>query len=346
MAAISSISLAIPTMTLGRAWVHELEVKVVEAGKAGYQGVEIFWEDLVYAAMRISPDSDEKDEAAMLRAAQYAKDLCDQNRLVVLVLQPFMNYEGVLDQSKHEELIVKLRLWFKIVKILGTDLIQIPSQMNSEGTTGDIGKLVSDMKEVAELGLKENPPVRFAYEALSWGAHLDLWEQVWDIVLKVDLPNFGTVIDTYHILACIYGDPTSPSGLQPDAETALTASLSRLASTPNLLAKLFYVQLSDAERLDPPLSPTHLYHDATQKPNIQWSRNARLFPCEEARGGYLPVEAVAKVLFEDMGFRGWVSMEVFSRTMSDPHPATPRAHAERGIESWKTLLQRLAPVVS
>lgn len=48
--------------------------------------------------------------------------------------------------------------------------------MNSDGTSGDIGKIVSDMKEVAELGLQENPPVRFAYEALSWGAHLDLYD--------------------------------------------------------------------------------------------------------------------------------------------------------------------------
>lgn len=114
-----------------------------------------------------------------------------------------------------------------------------------------------------------------------------------------------------------------------------------MGDTPNLLAKLFYVQLSDAERLDPPLSPNHPYYEATQKPNMQWSRNARLFPCEESRGGYLPVEAVATVLLKDMGFRGWFSMEVFSRTMIDPDPDTPRARAERGIQSWKNLLQRL-----
>lgn len=113
--------------------MHELDVKLFEAGKAGYQGVEIFWEDLVYAAKKISPESNEKDEAAMLRAAQYARDLCDQNGLVVLVLQPFMNYEGLLDQAKHVELIIKLKLWFKVAKILGTDMIQIPSQVCSNG---------------------------------------------------------------------------------------------------------------------------------------------------------------------------------------------------------------------
>ncbi|KAJ7147633.1 4-hydroxyphenylpyruvate dioxygenase [Mycena crocata] len=290
--------------------VHELDVKIVEAGEAGYQGVEIFWEDL--------------------------------NGLVVLVLQPFINSEGLLDRARHEELIVKLELWFKVVKVLGTDMIQIPSQMNSDGRAGDRDRIVSDLKQVARLGLKENPPVRFAYEALSWGAHLDLWEQIWHIVLQVDLPNFGTVIDTYHVRNPLWLPfSTHPPfyGLRPGGESALAASLSRMAATPNLLAKLFYVQLSDAERLDLPLSPTHPYHDAAQKPNMQWSRNARLFPCEETRGGYQPVQAVVKVLL-DKGFCVWVSMKVFSRTMSDPDPDTPRAHAARGIESWRTMVQR------
>ncbi len=46
--------------------------------------------------------------------------------------------------------------------------------MNLEGTTGNFDKLVADIREIGELGLKEDPPVRFAYEALAWGAHLDL----------------------------------------------------------------------------------------------------------------------------------------------------------------------------
>lgn len=109
--------------------MHDLDVKLLEAGKAGYKGVEVFWEDLVYAAKKITPGSDEKDEAAMLKAAQHARDLCDQNGLSVLVLQPFINYEGILDQAQHDELIVKLKLWFKVIKVLGTDMIQIPSQV-------------------------------------------------------------------------------------------------------------------------------------------------------------------------------------------------------------------------
>lgn len=46
-----------------------------------------------------------------------------------MALQPFLNYDGLLDDGKHREQIVKLELWFKVVKILGTDLIQVPTQV-------------------------------------------------------------------------------------------------------------------------------------------------------------------------------------------------------------------------
>lgn len=104
-------------------------MKFSEAGKAGFKGVEMFWEDLVWAAKKFDPTADEKNETAMLQAAQYARALCDKNGLTVMALQPFLNYDGLLDEEKHRELIVKLKLWFRVVKVLGTDLIQVPSQV-------------------------------------------------------------------------------------------------------------------------------------------------------------------------------------------------------------------------
>ena len=46
-------------------------------------------------------------------------------------------------------------------------------KMLSEGTTGDFDSIVADMKEVAIMGLQQNPPIRFVYEAMAWGAHID-----------------------------------------------------------------------------------------------------------------------------------------------------------------------------
>ena len=74
---------------------------------------------------------------------------------------------------------------------------------------------------------------------------------------------------------------------------------------------------------------------------MSWSRNARLFPYENDRGGYLPVEDIAQAIF-NMGFKGWVSMEMFSCTLADPNPKTPEELARRGITSWKALIEGFA----
>jgi hypothetical protein len=42
---------------------------------------------------------------------------------------------------------------------------------------------------------------------------------------------------------------------------------------------------------------------------------------------------------ERLGYQGWISMELFSRTMADPIPKRPDEHARRGMESWKTLVK-------
>ena len=114
---------------LGRAWVHELDVKIPEARRAGYQGIELFWEDLVYAAKSFDQAATETSERPILQAAHRVRELCDKEGLEIFVLQPFVNYDGLLDQKIHDCMIKKLHFWFKIAKVLGTEMIQIPSQV-------------------------------------------------------------------------------------------------------------------------------------------------------------------------------------------------------------------------
>lgn len=114
---------------IGRAWVHELDVKIAEAANAGFQGIEMFWEDLVYAAKKIDPTATETSQGPILQAAKWARELCDRHKLEIFVLQPFMNYDGLLDPGAHEFMITKLHFWFKVAKVLGTEMIQVPSQV-------------------------------------------------------------------------------------------------------------------------------------------------------------------------------------------------------------------------
>lgn len=191
-------------MSLGRAWVHHLPEKLKQASEAGFEGIEIFYEDLEYFA---SNYGDNKEEKSLLAAAQAIRDICDDNKLTIIGLQPFLFYEGLVDRKKHVSRINKLKLWFKLVKVFGTDIIQIPSNFLQKGITGDLDVIVQDMREAADLGLQESPTVRFAYENLAWGTYIDTWDKMWEVIERVDRPNFGCCLDTFNIAGRVWADP-------------------------------------------------------------------------------------------------------------------------------------------
>lgn len=66
-----------------------------------------------------------------------------------------------------------------------------------------------------------------------------------------------------------------------------------------------------------------------------------MFYGETDRGAYLPILPIVKALLEKegLGFEGWVSFELFNRSMADPSPDVPHEHARRAGESWKKLTQ-------
>ena len=157
--------LAIASHSLGRATIHDLETKLDQAAAYGYVGVEVFFEDLETIAKASTGQF--TPETQILAAKQF-KSSCDERNLEIMALQPFLMYEGLRDRAKQKVLVEKMKLWLKLAKVLGTDIIQIPSNFLLDGsTTGDKGTIVADMREVCELGLKENPVVRIAYEGMA-----------------------------------------------------------------------------------------------------------------------------------------------------------------------------------
>lgn len=331
---------AILSASLGRAWLHDFANKAQQASAHGFKGIEIFYEDLEHEAKRLhNVDTPSNDQ--IFSAAFRMRELLDELELAVIGLQPFLFYEGLLDRDQHARLIEKLKLWFKIAKILGTNTIQIPANfLPADQLTGDTDVIVSDLVEVADLGIQQTPPIRFAYEALCWSTHIDTWEKSWEIARKVDRPNFGLCLDTFNIAGRVWADPASPTGRTPNADQDLKESLARL-SWDLPLDKVFYIQVVDAERMDSPLIKGHPFHVDGNPSRMNWSRNARTFMYETDRGCYLPVEDVAKALIQQLGYKGYVSMELFSRTMSEEGEEVPREHAERGIAAWNKFVERL-----
>jgi hypothetical protein len=109
------------------------------------------------------------------------------------------------------------------------------------------------------------------------GSLRNTWEQVWDLVTRVDRPNFGINLDTFQILGtstisvsfltfhhtCVTEAPgparawadvastTSTDRTHPDAEERLRASLDSLTeklSGPKAHEKIVYLQISDGSR--------------------------------------------------------------------------------------------------
>ncbi|KAG8631961.1 hypothetical protein KVT40_001101 [Elsinoe batatas] len=336
---------AIASMSLGRAWVHDIETKLQAASQQGFKGIEIFYEDLEYVSKALL-ESDDPAGASLphnlIKGAQHVRQLCDRFDLTIIGLQPFLFYEGLLDRAEHDRLITKLHVWFDIADTLRTDTIQIPSNfLPADQLTGDIDLIVEDLTKVADLGLQRSPQIRFAYENLCWGTHVSTWEQAWEIVERVNRSNFGMCLDTFNIAGGVWADPESSTGRVPDADDLLAHSLHRMAQSIDL-AKIFYIQVVDAERLESPLVQGHPYYVEEQPSRMSWSRNARCFMYEEDRGAYLPAEQVARTIIEELGYTGYVSMELFSRTMSDPSEGVPQSHAIRAARAWKKFEAALA----
>ena len=94
--------------------------------------------------------------------------------------------------------------------------------------------------------------------------------------------------------------------------------------------KVFLVHVSDGQKMK-----NGLYA------RLKWARECRLFPFEEYRGGFLPMKQMVTAILGQLGFRGWVSLELFSRSTENKNPTTPAQHARRAKEFWRKLMREI-----
>ncbi|CEJ93535.1 hypothetical protein VHEMI09116 [[Torrubiella] hemipterigena] len=327
------------TVSLGRSAAgHSLSHKLMAASQHGFEGIDLLYEDLHDFAEQKYGSSCQDHE---LRAAQDITFLCQELKLEIICLQPFMHFGGRIDRETHQQDLVRLQHWTQLCQILKTDLIVFPSSfLSKEKLSTDTSTVVSDMIDAADLGSSASPPIRFALEALCWGTNIDTWDASWDVVRYVNKPNFGICLDTFNIAGRVFADPTQPNGCVADAVQALQRSLHRLMGTVDS-SKVFMVQTADAEKLSSPLNPSHPFHHKDQPARMSWSRNARLFYGEEKCGSYLPIRAIHEAIVHGLGYKGWVSFEVFNRALFDTDPELPDTIASRASKSWTKLIRHV-----
>jgi sugar phosphate isomerase/epimerase len=214
--------------------------------------------------------------------------------LRVTGFQVLRDFEG-LSGHLHAYKVDVAKAMLGMCRALGADIL-LACSSTSAHASGDEALLTKDLQKLAMLAVPLG--IRIAYEALSWGRHVNEYPRAWDIVQAAERANLGVCLDSFHILA---------NGTE----------LGRLADIdPN---KVFLVQLSD-----------FLWQEVrSPEDRIDTARHFRVFPGEGVHNE--PITRLVQEL-DAMGYRGDYSFEVFNDDFRQmPLPAV----AERARKSVK-----------
>ncbi|MES2443212.1 MAG: TIM barrel protein [Pseudomonadota bacterium] len=157
-----------------------LESKLRAVAEAGFDGVEIFENDL------LSYPGSPADIGRLIR------DL----GMTCTVFQPFRDFEGMPDDLRARTF-DRAERKFDVMQELDTGLVLVCSNC-SPLALGDRNRLVEDFAELAARAGKRG--LRIGYEALAWGRHVHDHRDAWSIVRDVDHPALGLILDSFHSL--------------------------------------------------------------------------------------------------------------------------------------------------
>lgn len=159
----------------------ELMNKLEAIARAGFDGVEIFVDDLQSSGL--SP--------------RVVGDRCRELGLTVVALQPFRDVEA-LPPELHRKRLDEAKRHFDTLAELGGDFLLACSNTREEADH-DHGRAAETLNELAELAAARE--MRIGFEALAWARHLFDYRDAWKIVRQADHPALSIVLDSYHILA-------------------------------------------------------------------------------------------------------------------------------------------------
>ena len=230
-----------------------------------------------------------------------AVQVVKRSGLRVTGFQVLRDFEG-LSGHLHAYKVDIAKAMLKMCHAVGATLLLVCSS-TSVHATGDPDAIADDLAKLAMLAVPLR--IRVAYEALSWGRHVNEYPQAWDIVERANRSNLGLALDSFHMLAT-----ATPSDeleyVFPD--------------------RIFLVQLAD-----------FMWQEIrSPEERINTARHFRVFPGEGVHGD--GVAALVRRL-DRMGYRGDYSFEVFN----DDYVQLPvEAVAGRARQATAWLTSRVA----
>ncbi|KJK38734.1 4-hydroxyphenylpyruvate dioxygenase [Streptomyces variegatus] len=198
---------SIATVSLSGSLTEKLDA----AARAGFDGVEIFENDLL--ASPLTPED--------VRAR------CADLGLRIDLYQPMRDIEAV-PEAEFARNLRRARHKFELMRRLGADTVLVCSSVSPQAVDDD-ALAAGQLSRLADAARESG--VRVAYEALAWGRHVSTYDHAWRIVEAAGHPALGTCLDSFHILSRGSG----PEGLEG------------IAAIPG--EKIFFLQLADAPLL-------------------------------------------------------------------------------------------------
>lgn len=158
-----------------------LEEKLAACAAAGFDGVELFEQDLITSPL--SP------EEVRERAARLG--------LTLDLYQPFRDLEGV-EPEQFALNLERLEAKFQLMDRLGIDTILVCSNVDT-ATVHDDAIIADQLRQAGELAARYGK--RIAYEALAWGTYVNTYWHSWELARAAEHEAIGVCIDSFHILS-------------------------------------------------------------------------------------------------------------------------------------------------
>ena len=173
----SPLPKSIATVSLSGTLPEKLEA----AAAAGFDGVEIFENDLL------------NFDGSPAEVRRMAADL----GLRIMLYQPLRDFEAMPAELFARNM-ARAERKFDVMEQLGADTVLVCSNVQ-DIAIDDPARAAADLRQMAEAAARRG--LRVGYEALAWGRHTRRWSQAWDIVRRADHPALGLVLDSFHTLA-------------------------------------------------------------------------------------------------------------------------------------------------
>ena len=125
------------------------------------------------------------------------RQICADLGLAINLFQPFRDFDAATP-AQLARILERAERKFDVMQELSTSMILVCSSVQPDALS-NFDQLAEQFHQLAVHAGRRG--MFIAYEALAWGSQVKHFSQVWDMVRRVNHPNLGMALDSFHTLA-------------------------------------------------------------------------------------------------------------------------------------------------